>query len=267
MNLKLISNLATIVKTFINSWSMRVTQTGSFVVSSDTVVSVVGNLVTATAHGALDIDSIVFTSGVYQYQEIKITEIVDANNFKIGYSFPLGSEPAAAVTFNILRPVSVTYDSSGSLSVSSGPLQFTRDGAAQLVIQDTAVAANSRPLPVIQLDVNGDPVVPVASLTIIDQPDVPFFDASSINIPSSASPPVEIVTTLAAAVKRVQWQDDMGEFIGVYIGAAGVETLLFIVGPGGSGIDVSIPIATRISIKNMQAAAITSGFATINFLG
>ena len=257
MNLKLISNLSTIVKTFINSWSMRVTQTGSFLVSSDTVVTVVGNVVNAVAHGALDIDSIVFTSGVYQYQEIKVIEIVDANNFKIGYSFPLGSEPAPGDTFRIMRPVSATYDSAGSLAVSSGPIQYTRNAAAQLVIEDTATPANNRGLPVKPIDDAGN--VQKTNLNITDKVYHKIVLATpATHIPASGSATnLELVAASSSKSLKLEWQDDVGEFIGVYTGAD-PGTLAMVVGPGGTSKELILSAATRVSVRAMENTAISS---------
>lgn len=266
MKFNIVNNLASVIKVFLNSWAMRVLQTGQFQVAVDAVDSVSGFTITAAGNLARVGDAVLFTSGALNGQEVRVIDLPVAGDIKTDSNLEdLGV--SAADTFKIMRPVTASYDSSGSLAVTAGPIQFTRNAASQLVIQDTGTAANNRPLPVIGYDINGVPVTPLAQLNILDLPDAPFFDASSTNIPAQASLPLQLVASLASPIKRVQWQDDIGEFIGVYTGAAASEVLLFIVGPGGSGIDVSIPAATRISIKNMKATVISSGNATINFLG
>ena len=257
-----------VVKKFLNSWSARVLQTGQFQAATGKVVTLIsGNNVNSTAHGARAGDAMVLTSGTHQYQEIQITEIVDNDNFKIDYSFPVGSEPSPGDTFDVMRPVTASYSSSGALSVSNGPVQFTRNAATQTVIQDTGTPANSRGLPVVPLDTSGNQITLQKQLNIVDTLDTPFFDAAVTNINGNAGAFLQVVASLAADVKKVKWGDDIGEFIGVYTGAAAAETLLYIVGPGGGEMEVFIPSGTRISIRNMKAAGINAGNATVNFLG
>lgn len=47
---------------------------------------------------------------------------------------------------------------SQSVTTSSAPIQYNLNGSATTVSQDTAVPANSKPLPIIQLDASGNPV-------------------------------------------------------------------------------------------------------------
>lgn len=157
-----------------------------------------------------------------------------------------------------------------SVSTSAPPIEYVYNGANTQVSQDTGTPSNSRPLPTIQLDSNGNPVAPLQELNIVDFPDVavgPLYDCSVNQINGSAGAFQEIVASLAAAVKKIQWQDDIGQFIGVYTGAAASEVLACIIGPGGSAYDIQIPAGTRISIRSMNAANITSGQAAITFLG
>lgn len=107
-----------------------------------------------------------------------------------------------------------------------------------------------------------------AALDIVDLLDTPLLDASSTNIPGSAASPVEVVATLAAAVKKIQILDTTGGFFGVYTGAAASEVLKLVVGPGSDQtIDASIAAGTRISLRSMTTSAITSGNVAINFIG
>jgi len=95
----------------------------------------------------------------------------------------------------------------------------------------------------------------------------PLLDVSSSNIPASANTPLTIVLSLAAAVKKLQWQDDVGEFIGVYSDPTGTPVLQTIIGPGGASAEVDIAAGTRIGLRHMKNSAITSGFIAITFLG
>lgn len=92
-------------------------------------------------------DIVRFETGNAQYIEIPIVK-VETNRFLLGAY--LTSAPAAGDTFYILRSVSPRVDSTGTASVTatSGPIQFKKDGVATEVSQDTVTPANTVPLPV-----------------------------------------------------------------------------------------------------------------------
>jgi hypothetical protein len=104
-------------------------------------------------------------------------------------------------------------------------------------------------------------------LSIVDFMDTPLLDTSSTNIPASASNPVEVVASTAAVISKIQSFDDIGSWIGVYTGAAMSEVLVGILGLGGGEIEVNIAQSTRISLRNMENSAISSGKIAINFIG
>lgn len=120
------------------------------------------------------------------------------------------------------------------------------------------------------IDSSGNLAVSQSYLNVVDLVDGDMIDVSSTNIPASSSNPQEIVASLAANVKKIQVIEDVGEFIGLYSGAALSETLIAILPPGftGSILDIEIAAGTRLSIRNMKNAAIsTSTLFGINFLG
>lgn len=104
-------------------------------------------------------------------------------------------------------------------------------------------------------------------LNIVDQLDTPLLDTSSTNIPASSSLPVEVVSSLAADVKKIIVVDDIGEFIGIYTGPASSEVLKAIMPLGGGEVELEINSGTRISLRHMKNTTINSGFIAINFLG
>ena len=107
-----------------------------------------------------------------------------------------------------------------------------------------------------------------AGLDVVDQIDTtPLLDVSSSNIPASAGNPLQIVASTAAAVRKLVVVEDIGEFIGIYTGAALSEVLLAVLPLGGGEIEVNIPASTRVSLRHMKNTAITSDFIAINFLG
>lgn len=95
-----------------------------------------------------------------------------------------------------------------------------------------------------------------------------FVDVASTNIPASAASPLQIVASTAAIIKKVQTVEDVGEFIGLYTGAAAAETLLCYLPIAGGEVEVNIPAGTRLSIRNMKNATIsTSTYFAANFIG
>ena len=100
-------------------------------------------IIECISHGASAGDVIKITSGVSLDAEIAIISVIDADNFIIAYE----SDLSIGDTFSVLRYVSAKYSQDGSLQVSSGPIQYTRNGAAQLVTEDTVTPANNEALP------------------------------------------------------------------------------------------------------------------------
>lgn len=106
------------------------------------------------------------------------------------------------------------------------------------------------------------------ALTVVDQIDTtPLLSVASSNIPASSANSLQIVASLAAAVKRVQTVEDIGEFLGLYSGPVATPTLLCVLPLGGGEVDVAIPAGTLVSIRHMKNTAITADYIAINFLG
>lgn len=102
--------------------------------------------------------------------------------------------------------------------------------------------------------------------TVVDQADGLLVDATTI--PASSALPLEIVASLAADTIKVQTIEDIGEFIGIYTGAAASEVLQAVLPLGGGEVDLQLSIGDRVSIRNMKNAAITeAGDFAINFIG
>jgi len=105
-------------------------------------------------------------------------------------------------------------------------------------------------------------------LDVVDFLDTPLLVASSTNIPASASTPLTVVASLAAAVKKVQFLDTTGSFIGLYSDPAGTPVLQAIFGPGSDQtIELALPAATVLGLRNMENSAISAGNVSINFIG
>lgn len=184
---------------------------------------------------------------------------------------PLTDVQLRAAAVPVLGPLTDTELRASAVPVS-GPLTDTELRATAVPVSVAAL-----PLPTgaatDTLQTAGN-----ASLSSIDtktgknQMDVGFqldaglFNAASTNIPASSSAPVQVVASTGAAVKKILIVDDIGEFIGIYVGAPSSEVLEAITPLGGGEIELQIPAGVRISIKHMKNSAITSGFLAINFL-
>lgn len=106
-----------------------------------------------------------------------------------------------------------------------------------------------------------------ASYSLIDEFDTPLLDASTIAASGGAF--LTVVAALAGAVKRISPKYAGGLMVGLYVGAAGFETLACVIGPGQSAHeDVAITAGVRISLRSLDTNAGTAGdLLAINFLG
>jgi len=95
-----------------------------------------------------------------------------------------------------------------------------------------------------------------------DPPQV--IDCSVTPIPAVSSLPLQVIadTGLNLGV-GVNFDDTTGEFIGIYIGAVGKETLVCIIGNGARSQGFGkFPPHSRVSVRNMRNATITNGRLT-----
>jgi len=111
-------------------------------------------LIRSTAHGAQLGWVMRPSNGPSISQEISIVGIIDANNFAISTLFPI----SIGNTFDLLKYVTPLYGADGSLTVSSGAIQYTRNAVTTLVSEDTVTPANSRPMPVKMMTSTGTQV-------------------------------------------------------------------------------------------------------------
>jgi hypothetical protein len=82
--------------------------------------------------------------------EVDVIEILDNDTLAIHNITHLnGSDvlPVVGDFVKVTRWTTAKADSEGALQVSQGPLQFTRNGSTQTVIEDTVTPSNNRPLP------------------------------------------------------------------------------------------------------------------------
>lgn len=101
----------------------------------------------------------------------------------------------------------------------------------------------------------------------IDPPHI--LDASVTPIPGAGDPPLQVVEDSGPkAAYAIDYIDTSGDYIGVYTGDVGVESLRTIIGGGlVSSSNVVIAAHSRISLRSMTASPINYGKLTINFMG
>lgn len=275
-------------------------------VGADSVDSATQSVITAAAHAAQPGDVIQITSGTLSGTEVKVAEVTTNT---ITLSEDLTSAPAAAVTFNILRHKYPVVDANGNLnisaSVSSGPVQYVRDGIDTDVSEDTVTVGNSRPLPVKLLS---NQVLPLptgaateatlaamsaklpatlgqkamaASLAVViasDQSAVPVsvsgargFDKSAIirnaygSTPVTTGAYVQLVASTATDINKLHIFDSSGQDLVLAVGPAASEVDQIQIFPGGIEVALFIPAGSRISVKAVSANA-TAGILAITGL-
>jgi hypothetical protein len=138
-------------------------------------------------------------------------------------------------------------------------------------LQNKADLAETQPVSMSTLPTGTNTIgkVDVNTLSVVDLVDANILDTSSTNIPGSSGSPVTLTASLAANVKKLQFIDTTGGFIGLYTGAAASEVLILVIGPGSDSIiEHSITSGTRISAKRLDSTtALSSGILAINFIG
>ena len=152
----------------------------------------------------------------------------------------LGKADAAAFTAGDVGVMAMVVDNAGNY------VPLTLNASGELPVTNAAVAA----------------------LDILDFLDVPLLDTSSTNIPASASVPVTVVASLASAIKKIQFMDTTGLYIGLYSDPAGAAVLEAIIGPGSdSTVDVALSATTVLGLRNMENSVISVGLFSANFIG
>lgn len=117
-----------------------------------------------TGHGAKEGDVLrVQSPAVLAGLEFDIIEVIDANI--VGIYDLEETIIQVADDVKICRWITAKADSEGALTTSSGPTQFTRNGATQVVVQDTATPANNRGLPTLNFIMKDGVQVPVTKDT------------------------------------------------------------------------------------------------------
>jgi hypothetical protein len=272
--------------------SLYVFQVGTDAVEAGTTAS----KVVATGIGAVARkgDLIRFTSGAMDGYEVSVLET--ATNHVI-VSEDLSTVPSALDTFTIFRFIRPVATSGGGVASA---LSFTLDGVSTPVVEDTVTPANNIPLPVKLMGVNGSLTLTADQLNVQSthtgaNPDsmqigdgttlvgVTAANAMKVSIQNQtgmlqSNPPVyndytstpvttaayvELVASVSQNTHKIQIFDSSGETMILALGAAGSETDLMWIFPGGIEHNVYIPVGQRLSIKAKSGNA-TSGYLAAN---
>lgn len=100
----------------------------------------------------------------------------------------------------------------------------------------------------------------------IAYPDPPYIiDTSVTSIPSNSEPPLQVIADTGVQTGvGVSFNDQTGDFIGVYLGNSGREVLFNIIGNGISGIGWGhLPPHSRLSLRSMTNQPITLGLLNV----
>jgi len=238
--------------------------------STEATLSALNAKVTAVDTGAVTVAASALPTGAATETTLSglNTKVPSNLTVKAASTAAIATDPSLVVALSPNTVPAVTQSGTWNITNVSGTVSLPTGAATSanqsttntnLTTINTSIGTSNTSLSTIATN--------TAFLGIVDVLDTPLFDASSTNIPASASSPLQVVATLAAAVKRIQSVEDIGEFIGIYTGAAASEVLYCVLPLGGGDVTVSIAAGTRISIRNMKNATVTTGNLAINFIG
>lgn len=188
-------------------------------------------------------DFVRFSTGNAAYLEIAIA-VIDTNGFRLAARLPSYLEPTAGDEFFIMRPVTSRVDETGTISVSSGPIQFNQDGTPVTVDEDSNDPTQTRPLPVSQAG------------RVVNE----FGQLDYASTPVDDTTPVEVIASVATAATAFTLFESGGYPLILCIGAAGLENDYMLIPPGGFNGDIpcAFAVGTRLSVKALRAGVTVS---------
>jgi len=119
MKSRIIQGCVDLVRTGLNEISMRVIAAFGAEIATGKVVGTgsSGSTIVSALHGLSVGQRIVFTSGVYRYQEFSTIGVPSVNSIQVNYDF--GSVPPSALDkFDVLQPTTPRVSSDGKTQVS-----------------------------------------------------------------------------------------------------------------------------------------------------
>ena len=207
---------------------------------------------------------------------------VSANSIPVVLSTEQEAKIDLLATEVTLAAINTKLTEGQDVSANSIPVVLSSEQEAKvdlLATEVTLAAINTKLTEGQDVSANSIPVVlsseqeaKIDSLLAESQSDIVDvispIDISSSNIPASASLPLEIIASTSGDMTEIQTIEDVGEYIGLYTGAAASEVLACILPIAGGTVKIRIPSGTRLSIKHMKNSVIsTSTFFAANLIG
>ena len=163
---------------------------------------------------------------------------------------------------------------------ATSALQTSSEAILTTIDADTSSLAGCVTGTELQVDVVTIPDVTIDTYTVVDQIDSTitgvtnnvYVLSGTQTIPASTGTAMTLVAASAAAIKKIQTVEDIGEFMGIWYGSststAGTATFGCVLPLGGGEVPLEIPINNKIYLKTLTSGtALVSGNIGINFLG
>ncbi len=163
---------------------------------------------------------------------------------------------------------------------ATSALQTSGNNILTTIDADTGSLAGCVTGTELQVDVVTIPDVTIDTYTVVDQIDSTitgvtnnvYVLSGTQTIPASTGTAMTLVAASAAAIKKIQTVEDIGEFMGIWYGSststAGTATFGCVLPLGGGEVPLEIPINNKIYLKTLTSGtALVSGNIGINFLG
>lgn len=140
-----------------------------------------------------------------------------------------------------------------SLSVTSGPTAFVRDGSTVTVNKDTVTPANNRGLPV--------EVLETAEKVVVGRLFFPYVGVSDAGY-------TQLIASTSDQIRSMTYFESGGFPTVLAVGGSGSEVDLLVIPPGGLNgqIPINIPAGSRVSIKELVSDSISAdAYIVANF--
>jgi len=92
----------------------------------------------------------------------------------------------------------------------------------------------------------------------------PLIDTAVTPIPTATF--LQVIASTPGAASKIHIVEDIGQYMGLYIGAIGSEILQMVLPLGGGIVEIDLPAGTRVSLKSLTGANIISGSIAMNYL-
>lgn len=257
---------ATVVPRGVNRRALDIINSGAYTVAGDIVESgSTSKVINATAHLAKRGDIIRFTSSAVEELECIVKSTTTDTITIFGAT---SVAPSAADTFDILRPITERFSSTGTtLATLAGAIQFKLDGTDVDVLEDTVTPANNQPLPVKLVDAGGDLAINIANQNLEVQLSAASATPDSVRIGDGT----ETVEVNASGEMQVR-DDDANTAIGtantnlgtLISSNAAIQTAVELLDNAVNGTTLNVTIADEGAVATQATlAALNAKFSAL----